>query len=185
MEPKRISGSGRNALSDGHRVQICETLKLEPITGEDYSLFESIFSDQKMMAELGGPLNLKQIQSLHARSMSSVVSGKSWHFKIVNASVSIGIVGIWEKQYKNAAVNEIGWMVLPGFQRRGFAAWGAGQIVSKAKAETRFKEIHAFPATTNVPSNVICEKLGFKRLEEVDFNYQGRSLVCYHWVLEF
>jgi RimJ/RimL family protein N-acetyltransferase len=161
-------------------------MKLEWITKNDYSLFESIFSDQKMMAQLGGPLNPEQIKSLHERSVTSIASGKAWHFKIFDTSttVSVGIVGIWEKQYAAANINEIGWMILPGFQGRGAATWGATQVIAKAKKEAKFEEVHAFPPTTNVPSNIICEKLGFRKVKEVNFDYQGRSLRCLHWVLD-
>ena len=43
--------------------------------------------------------------------------------------------------------------------------------------------MHAFPATTNSPSNGICRSLGFRFAGERDVTFAGRVLRSNHWVI--
>jgi hypothetical protein len=43
--------------------------------------------------------------------------------------------------------------------------------------------VHAFPATTNSPSNSICRTLGFRFAGERDVTFVGRVLRSNHWVI--
>jgi hypothetical protein len=42
--------------------------------------------------------------------------------------------------------------------------------------------LHAFPATTNAPSNALCRKHGFALRGPIDYTYRERSLRVNHWV---
>jgi RimJ/RimL family protein N-acetyltransferase len=75
-------------------------------------------------------------------------------------------------------------MVGPAFQGRGLASEAVGAVLERARAEERWGVIHAFPSVTNGPSNAICRKTGFSKVEEVDFEYAGRILRCNHWRLD-
>jgi RimJ/RimL family protein N-acetyltransferase len=44
--------------------------------------------------------------------------------------------------------------------------------------------VHAFPATTNVPSNGICRSLGFRLLAEQEVTFAGRVLRTNHWMID-
>jgi RimJ/RimL family protein N-acetyltransferase len=44
--------------------------------------------------------------------------------------------------------------------------------------------MHAFPPTSNAPSNALCRKFGFTLLGEHAFVYAGRTLQCNHWMLD-
>ena len=61
---------------------------------------------------------------------------------------------------------------------KGLASAAGKQLIAKARSESRFKVIHAFPGKTNVASNKICEKLGSSKFEECDMEYQGRIIRC-------
>jgi hypothetical protein len=55
--------------------------------------------------------------------------------------------------------------------------------VQRARSEGRWEIIHAFPGVTNGPSNGICRKLRFSKVEELDITSWGGTLRCNHWVL--
>ena len=46
------------------------------------------------------------------------------------------------------------------------------------------RQIHAFPAVTNGPSNKLCEKNSFTNLGERAFEFAGRTLRCNHWRID-
>ena len=75
-------------------------------------------------------------------------------------------------------------MILPQFQGRGLATKAVRAILDKARSEKRWPVIHAFPSTTNVPSNALCRKMGFSKIEECDLEWAGRMLHCAHWRLD-
>lgn len=151
---------------------------------DDLGLTEAIETDPAVMKELGGPVAREKIPAIHRRRVEAVAKG-AWWFKIVPepAGGAAGTVGIWEHEWRGERVHEMGWMVLPAFQRRGLAGAAASLLLERARAEGRFKTIVAFPAVANAASNAICRKLGFSRLEDFDYDYQGRPLRCAHWRL--
>ncbi|MEU3703578.1 GNAT family N-acetyltransferase [Streptomyces anulatus] len=70
----------------------------------------------------------------------------------------------------------MGWMVLPEYQGRGLAKQGVRTLLELARADDRWGLIHAFPATTNSPSNGICRTPGFRFLGKQDVPFAGH--VC-------
>jgi hypothetical protein len=44
--------------------------------------------------------------------------------------------------------------------------------------------VHAFPATTNGPSNGICRSLGFRLAGERDVTFADRVLRSNYWVID-
>src|ERR1700757_5219661 len=80
-------------------------------------------------------------------------------------------------------VTEIGWMVLPEFQGRGLARQAVRMLLEQARDDGRWGLVHAFPATTNSPSNGICRFLGFRFAGERDVTFAGHVLRSNHWVI--
>jgi RimJ/RimL family protein N-acetyltransferase len=74
-------------------------------------------------------------------------------------------------------------MVLPEFQGRGVGSEAVRAVLQKARSESRWDVVHAFPAITNARSNAICRKLGFSKLEERLIE-RDRILRCNHWRLD-
>ena len=159
-------------------------MKLQNISTDDLSLYESFYCDPRMMAHLGGPWLQELMPQKLLRDVESVKSGRAWVFKIIPDETSgsaAGSVCIWEHSWCGERINEIGWMILPQFQGRGLATEAVGAILDKAQAEERLGTVHAFPSTTNSPSNAICRKMGFSLIEECDLEYAGHLLRCNHW----
>jgi RimJ/RimL family protein N-acetyltransferase len=160
-------------------------VELLTYTDADIGLTEAIETDPEMMAELGGPIDAEQIPAIHRRRLEGIAAG-DWWLKIVPdpSGPPAGTIGIWPATHDGAQIHEIGWMVLPAFQGRGIASAALEAILSRARSDPGFSSIHAFPGVTNGPSNGLCRKFGFERLEERDGAYAGRALRCNHWKLD-
>jgi hypothetical protein len=57
-------------------------------------------------------------------------------------------------------------------------------LLELARDDGRWRLVHAFPATTNAPSNGICRSLGFRFVGEQDVTFAGRVLRSNHWVID-
>ncbi len=162
-------------------------MELRDISLADLPLYESLRCDPQMMAELGGPLPREGLPEKLRRDIASVEAGKAWIFKVIpdeDSGRAAGHICIWESSWKGEPIDEIGWMILPPFQGRGLATQAARAILEKARSEKRWQVIHAFPSTTNAPSNAVCRKIGFSKIEECDLEWAGRMLHCNHWRLD-
>jgi RimJ/RimL family protein N-acetyltransferase len=158
-------------------------MKLEMMAGKDVDLRVRLQTDLQLMAELGGPRPREAIERAHARSLALAAEGECWPLRIIPAGESspAGVVDVFESSHDGAPIYEIGWMTLPEFQNRGIASQAVRKVLEWARAERKFRQIHAFPAVTNGPSNKICEKTGFTNLGESDVEFAGRALRCNHW----
>jgi RimJ/RimL family protein N-acetyltransferase len=166
---------------------VTRIVKLRDVTMDDLPLYEHMMTDPRMMSELGGPLPKHGLSEKLQRIVESVEAGTVWYYVIVpnhEPDSGAGTVCIWDHDWNGKSINEIGWMVAPAYQGRGLATEAVRSILRKARAESRWDVIHAFPGTTNEPSNAICERTGFSRLEECDIEYSGRLLRCNHWRID-
>lgn len=159
-------------------------MELVPYTDADLWLTVALETDPRVMAELGGPWKPEDVPATHARRLASVQTG-TWWFKIVPepGSPGIGTIGIWASESEGEALSETGWMILPEHQGRGHASAALGLLIERARAAPKWGDIHAFPGSTNAPSNALCRKFGFEQLDPVTVDYAARALECNHWVL--
>ncbi len=157
-------------------------MKLRPLTREDRRLYERIYTDPRMWAELGGVLDQEMAAKLE-RDVASVGAGRHWVLVIVTVEgVAAGTVSLWDHEWDGETIDEIGWMVLPEHQGRGLASAGVAEALRRADEAGRWRVLHAFPATTNAPSNALCRKHGFALRGPIDYPYRERSLRVNHWV---
>jgi RimJ/RimL family protein N-acetyltransferase len=164
-----------------------EEMKLRNITTDDLSLYESLHCDSRMMAHLGGPWPKEKMTEKLRRDLGLVKAGTAWVFKVIpdeDSDRAAGSVCIWENNWRGENINEIGWMILPQFQGRGLATEAVRALLDKARSEGRWDVIHAFPSTTNLPSNAICRKTRFSLVEECELEWAGHTLLCNHWRLD-
>jgi RimJ/RimL family protein N-acetyltransferase len=159
-------------------------MDLRPLSLDDLALYEAIHCDPAMMAELGGPLPKEGLADKLRRDVEDVEAGRTWVLAIIpdpDAGTAAGTVAVWDHTWNGNVITEIGWMVLPPFQGQGLGREAVRAVLRRARAERRWEVIHAFPATTNGPSNAICRRMGFSLIEECDFTFRGRALRCNHW----
>ncbi len=162
-------------------------MELRNIEVDDLALYEAIHCDPEMMAELGGPLPREGLAEKLRRDAASTEAGEIWVLKIIldeEAGTPAGTVTIWEHELNGQRINEIGWMVLPAFQGRGVGSEAVRSVLDRARSEGRWDVVHAFPPVTNPRSNAMCRKMGFTKVEEIDYVFRGRILRCNHWELE-
>jgi len=95
-----------------------------------------------------------------------------------------GTVTLWSHERAGEQIAEIGWMVLPAYQGRGFAKAAVRALLARAARDRRWGPVHAFPSTGNGPSNGICRSVGFRLLGEEDTEFAGRVFRTNHWVID-
>ncbi len=160
---------------------------IRPWSDDDLPLLEGLRGDPAMNVHLGGPEPLEKIRARHERYRQSGHSGKIHMFVIVvgRGRVAAGSVGYWEKEWRGQHVWETGWSVLPEFQGQGVATRAAAAVVERARAEGKYRFIHAFPSVDNSASNAVCRKVGFTLEEEADFEFPpGNFMRCNDWRLD-
>ena len=160
-------------------------VSLRPITMDDLPLYAGLLTDERTMTELGGPLPYEGLQEKLRGIVDEVERGEIWYFTILaeDADEAVGTVCVWDHAPHGETITEIGWMVRPEFQGRGLASAAVAEILQRARADRRWHTIHAFPGATNGPSNAICRKNGFERLELLEYEYAGRPMRGYHWLI--
>lgn len=162
-------------------------VRLEPWSKDDLALLQKLMGDAAMTKHLGGPESLDKIVERQTRYERLAESGNGRMFKIVDKATGepMGSVGYWERVWRGEDVYEIGWSVLVGFQGRGIAGSATAEAISTLRPEAKHRFLHAFPSIDNAPSNAICRKLGFTRLEECDFEFPpGNLMHCNDWQLD-
>jgi RimJ/RimL family protein N-acetyltransferase len=140
-----------------------------------------------MTEHLGGPETAEQILARHKRYVEAGEPGSGEMFSIVllPEREAAGIVGYWERVWREETVYETGWHVLPEFQRRGIAVAATSATIAKARAEQKHRYLHAFPSVDNPASNAICRKLNFSLIAECNFEYPlGNIMHCNDWRLD-
>jgi RimJ/RimL family protein N-acetyltransferase len=163
-------------------------MQLRDVELGDVSAYVRMRCDPVMMAELGGPLPREGIEEKVARDVKDAAAGSAWIKMIVpdeaTPEVAAGSVALWSHDEDGGKpITEIGWMVLPEFQGRGLAKQAIRFLLELARDDGRWGLVHAFPATTNSPSNGICRSLGFRFAGERDAIFADRVLRSNHWVI--
>ena len=162
-------------------------VRLRDVELGDVDAYVRMRCDPVMMAELGGPLPREGVEDKVARDVRAVAAGSDWIKMIVPdqaaPDVVAGNVVLWSHDEDGEPVSEIGWMVLPEFQGRGLGKRAVRMLLELARDDGRWGLVHAFPATSNAPSNGICRSLGFRFAGERDVTFAGRVLRSNHWVI--
>jgi RimJ/RimL family protein N-acetyltransferase len=159
-------------------------MELRPLTAGDADVYERIYTEPVMWAELGGVREQDMAEKLE-RDVRLVEEDRHWVLVIVtDEGEPAGTVAVWDHEWNGETIDEIGWMVLPEFQGRGLASWAVGAALERARAEDRWPVLHAFPGVTNGPSNAICRKAGFTLVEAIAYEFRGNVLHTNHWVLD-
>ncbi|HEX6033981.1 MAG TPA: GNAT family N-acetyltransferase [Anaerolineales bacterium] len=160
---------------------------LQPWSEEDLPLLEKLLGDPEMMTHLGGPESPEQILRRHQRYLHLPKDGTDHMFKIIWGlnGEGVGSVGYWKKTWRDQAVYETGWLVLPAYQGHGIATKATALVIEHAQREHKYQFMHAFPSVENVASNAICRKLGFTLVEACQVEYPpGHALTVNDWRLD-
>lgn len=159
-------------------------MELRPYADGDIWLTEELETDPEVMSELGGPQPADSIPRTHERRLRTAEAGDSWLVIEPEPGVAAGTIGVWSTTQDGVDMFEVGWMVLPRFQRRGIASRALALLIDRCRGEPRIDAIHAFPGATNAPSNALCRRAGFAWIEAREVLYGDRPLRVNHWKLE-
>ncbi|MER6299788.1 GNAT family N-acetyltransferase [Kitasatospora sp. NPDC001539] len=162
-------------------------MRLRNVEAGDIEAYVRMRCDAGMMAELGGPLPREAVEERLRKDLRLVAEDSAWAKMIVPDGAAdgevAGAVMLWQAEEDGAVVSEIGWMVLPEYQGRGFAKAATRAVLDAAAQDGRWGEVHANPGVANGASNGICRTLGFRLLGERDVDFAGRILRTNHWVV--
>ncbi len=153
----------------------------------DLPLLERLMGDPAMAQHIGGPEKPDQIRKRLARYCQNSSTSRVHMFVIVlePERAGIGSVGYWEREWLGQTVWESGWRILPAYQGKGIASRAIRLAIERARAERKYRFLHAFPSIENAASNAICQKMGFVLQSEVDFEYPpGRFMRSNDWCLD-
>ncbi|PVE07872.1 N-acetyltransferase GCN5 [Streptomyces scopuliridis RB72] len=163
-------------------------VRLDPWAEGDLGLLRAMNAPE-LMSHLGGPETEDQLLTRHRRyvDLSADRTGRGRMFRIVllPAGEAVGTIGFWEQTWQGRQIYETGWGVLAAHQGRGIAAAAAAAVVEKARAESKYRYLHAFPSVGNRSSNALCGRVGFSLRGpcEVEFP-KGHLMRANDWRLD-
>lgn len=163
-------------------------MRLRDVDLGDVDTYVRIRCDAEMMAHLGGPLPREGIEEKVRRDVEQTAADIQW-IKMIEldrdgTEVTAGSVCLWSHESLGRPMSEVGWSVLPEFQGRGVAKAAVRALLEAARDDGRWGPVHAFPATTNAPSNGLCRSLGFRFEGPCEVTFGDRLLHTNHWVVD-
>lgn len=161
---------------DAGRVR---AVSLDSWSEDDFELLRRL-NTAEMTAYIGGPPSQEELQS---RQLDYIRYG--YPVIMLPTGERVGEIGYWPREWQGRAIWEIGWKVLPEFQRRGVATAAVRRILPRIAAEQPGAELHAFPPVENLASNALCRTTGFRLVGPCDFEFPvGNWLRCNDWQLD-
>lgn len=162
-------------------------VEIRPYSEADKRILKSTLGDSNETTHLGGPENEEKLQNRHKKYLAlSKKPQTGCMFVITTGSqkTPAGTVGYWERDWDEHKVWEIGWSVLPEYQRQGVATAATRLLIKYLTGLRSHRYIFSFPSVNNHPSNAICKNLGFTLIGGRDFEYPpGNILHCNIWKL--
>ncbi len=94
-----------------------------------------------------------------------------------SSDTPVGMCGILQRE--TLPVPDIGYAFLPGARRKGYAYEAAVEVVRHARSMLDLERILAVTSKSNLPSQSLLEKLGFRFLELAQFEPDSEAVPCY------
>jgi RimJ/RimL family protein N-acetyltransferase len=163
------------------------SIVLRDVRPADLDAYVRMRCDPAMMADLGGAQAPADMERKVLRDAREAAADREWILMIVpdDGTDSVaGTVVIYPNAEHGDPYSEIGWMVLPAYQGRGFAKSAVRMVLNRARDEHRWGPVHAFPSITNKPSNGICRSLGFSLLGQEQVPFAGQVFTSNHWRID-
>ncbi|MFD9302956.1 GNAT family N-acetyltransferase [Streptomyces sp. NPDC060048] len=131
----------------------------------------------EMTTHLGGPEPDSALLARHRRwtAMSANAPYEGRVFRVESPTGdSVGTVSFTPKEHDGEPIFEVGWGVLPEYQRQGWATASVRALLAHLAAlpsAHRRPGVHAYPRVTNPASNALCRAMGFTLLAETVHEY--------------
>lgn len=121
----------------------------------------------EMTAHLGGPESDEQIIARDEKYVRFSALPEGGTYVIVADGELAGDIMYWS----TGDDWEMGWAVLPAFQRQGVATSAVLLALDAARSEHLFRYVHAVPRVSNDASNGVCRRVGFILAGSRDMEY--------------
>jgi RimJ/RimL family protein N-acetyltransferase len=159
---------------------------IRPWSESDFPLLERLLGDPAMTEHIGGPESPDKIRERHRGYCDCHTNNEPQFVILIGPErAAAGWIGYWGREWQGKSVLETGWLVLPEFQGKGIATNATRLIVEVARTRGKTRFMHAYPSVDNIPSNIICQKAGFKLQGAVSFEYPKDHLMqCNDWCLD-
>ena len=109
-----------------------------------------------------------------------------WSIFLKNTNTCIGRICCQCNDKTNEDIRDVGWIIDPKYQQKGFATEAAGAMLEFMFNECDISEIKTSAATVNPASWKLMEKLGFERQKEIEYSqytYVDGLTKCYTYYL--
>lgn len=143
--------------------------------------------DPRMTEHLGGPESPEKLAERQARYEQVREAGTGAMFVICAGpdAEGVGSVGYWEHAWRDQTVWEIGWSVVPEWQRRGIATHAVHQLLALIARDGPGRAILAYPAVDNEASNAVCRKAGMTLIGEAVVEFPpGNPFQANQWAIQ-
>ena len=155
---------------------IAETprLVLRTIAEGDAAEHYRLLNTPAVMAHLGGPKELQEIEARHAR-MTALYAQDGFSFLMMVEKATSELVGhcgikrVDSAAAKNIGDHEIGWVVREDRWRRGYAEEAVRAVLDWAFTRVGAPHVVALTSEANAPSWRLMEKLRMERRPDLDF----------------
>lgn len=155
-------------------------------TEQDKLPFFQMNSDTEVMRYFPSVLDKTQSNQLMSQIMARFDSQGGWGFWAVELKLTgelIGFVGLNIPGYQLpcSPCTEIGWRLRSEYWRQGYTTEAAQVVIKFAFEHLKLKELVAFTAVPNTPSEAVMKKLGMHKDTE---NFNHPALAEDHWLSE-
>lgn len=165
---------------------VTKHLELHRAYSSDLNFLVKLYQNQEMMAYLGGILSRELIEE-RLKKWSAHWEASGFGFGIVrlrNSPQEVGACILFQTEIEGEKLFEIGWMIDVPFQGRGYATEIAKAYIDFAIHHLNATLFAAFPTENNLPSNKICEKLGFLCMGQYRYHFLDNTLDTRYWRYE-
>jgi RimJ/RimL family protein N-acetyltransferase len=153
----------------------------------DRTLLGRLMGDPRMTEHLGGPESEEKLDERQARYERIVGAGPGAPFAICVGpdAEGVGWVGYWEHTWHGQTVWEIGWSVVPEWQRRGIATRAVNLLFERMADDEPDRAILAYPSVENEASNAVCRKAGMRLIGEAMVVFPpGIPFMANEWAIQ-
>ena len=158
--------------ADGVLVTTARLKFMEP-RASDFELMQRLFGDPAMTVFLGGPYSDEHTQQRLDSWEATWREGISFCGIVVErqSTKRIGSASIHPSTVPDLAGAEISYMILPEYQRRGYATEMARGLVDYAFQVMNLDQLLITGNPDNQPSQKIAKQLGFQYVGETEYEH--------------
>lgn len=160
-----------------------DAVRIEPWHPDDLWLLHRA-NTAEMTRFLGAAESAEDVEKRHAKYLRHWETGEARMFRVVAGDEAVGGVGWWSSRWRDEAVHETGWFVLPEGQGRGIASAAVDLVVADVRELGVHPLLAAFPSRENEASNRLCARTGFQLRDTAEEEFRGALMRLNVWILE-